>query len=131
MDWGDNILAALVTRGIAEMTRFGVAVGGKASTFSGLTGIGDLIVTCYSKHSRNRYVGQQLALGKKIHDIEKSMTQVPEGVRAVEQIHQYAKEHNISMPITDSVYYLVHKGIHLDEWKKMLIDRPNTNEDNF
>ncbi len=128
---GDNVLAALVTRGIAEMTRFGVAVGGKAVTFSGLTGIGDLIVTCYSPHSRNRYVGQQIALGKNVEDIEKSMVQVPEGVRAVKQIHQYAKENNISVPIIESVYSVLYKGLSLEEWKQMLTERPLTNEDNF
>lgn len=129
-DLGDNALAALVTRGIAEMMRFGVAVGGQASTFAGLTGIGDLVVTCYSAHSRNRYVGQQIVLGRNVEEIEKSMTQVPEGVRAVKQIHQYAKEHNISVPIIDSVYAVLYQGLTLDEWKKMLIERPLTNEDN-
>lgn len=128
---GDNVLAALVTRGIAEMTRFGIAIGGKPTTFMGLTGIGDLIVTCYSKHSRNRFVGQQLALGKNIEEIEASMTQVPEGVRAVKQIYQYAKEHNISVPIIESIYHLLFEGLSIDEWKAMLTDRPLTNEDNF
>lgn len=128
---GDNVLAALVTRGIAEMTRFGLAIGGQPTTFMGLTGIGDLIVTCYSKHSRNRYVGQQLAQGKNIDDIEKSMTQVPEGVRAVKQIYQYAQENNISVPIIESVYHILYKGLSIQEWKKMLIDRPLTNENNF
>lgn len=128
---GDNTLAALVTRGITEMTRFGVAIGGKNATFSGLTGIGDLIVTCYSPHSRNRYVGQQIVLGKKVDEIESSMTQVPEGVRAVKQIHQYAKENNISVPIIDSVYAILYSDLSLDDWKKMLIERPLTNENNF
>ena len=127
---GDNTLAALVTRGITEMTRFGVAIGGKVSTFSGLAGIGDLIVTCYSPHSRNRYVGQQIVLGKKVDEIEASMTQVPEGVRAVKQIHQYAKENNISVPIIDSVYAILYSDLSLDNWKKMLTERPLTNEDN-
>ncbi|MDK2819017.1 MAG: NAD(P)-dependent glycerol-3-phosphate dehydrogenase [Spirochaetota bacterium] len=128
---GDNTLAALVTRGITEMTRFGVAIGGKSATFSGLTGIGDLIVTCYSPHSRNRYVGQQIVLGKKVDEIESSMTQIPEGVRAVKQIHQYAKENNISVPIIDSVYAILYSDLSLDDWKKMLIERPLTNENNF
>lgn len=128
---GDNALAALVTRGIAEMTRFGTAVGGKGVTFSGLTGIGDLIVTCYSKHSRNRYVGQQIVLGKNVAEIEASMVQVPEGVRAVKQIHEYAKENNISVPIIDSVYAILYEGLSLKEWKTLLTARPLTNEDNF
>ncbi|MGL4561633.1 MAG: NAD(P)H-dependent glycerol-3-phosphate dehydrogenase [Brevinema sp.] len=130
-DLGDNALAALVTRGIAEMTRFGIVVGGKASTFTGLTGIGDLIVTCFSEHSRNRYVGKQIVLGRNVYDIEQSMTQVPEGVRAVKQIHQYAKENNISVPIIDSVYKILYEGLTLEEWKQELINRPLTNEDNI
>ena len=128
---GDNTLAALITRGIAEMTRFGVAIGGKATTFAGLTGIGDLIVTCYSQHSRNRYVGQQIVLGKNIEEIEASMVQVPEGVRAVRQIHEYAQKNNISVPIIESVYSILYKGLSLEEWKAMLTERPLTNEDNF
>ncbi|MGL4676798.1 MAG: NAD(P)H-dependent glycerol-3-phosphate dehydrogenase [Brevinema sp.] len=128
---GDNALAALITRGIAEMTRFGVAVGGKATTFSGLTGIGDLIVTCYSQHSRNRYVGQQIALGKKVDEIEKSMVQVPEGVRAVKQIYHYAQENKISVPIIESVYHILYQDLSLEEWKQMLTERPLTNENNF
>ncbi|MGL5956196.1 MAG: NAD(P)H-dependent glycerol-3-phosphate dehydrogenase [Brevinema sp.] len=128
---GDNTLAALVTRGIAEMTRFGIAVGGKTTTFSGLTGVGDLIVTCYSQHSRNRYVGQQIALGKKVTEIENSMVQVPEGVRAVQQIYQYAQENNIAVPIVESVYHILYQNLSLEDWKQMLTARPLTNEDNF
>lgn len=128
---GDNALVALVTRGIAEMTRFGIALGGKATTFSGLTGIGDLIVTCYSAHSRNRYVGQQIVLGKKVDEIEASMVQVPEGVRAVRQLHQYAQENRISVPIIDSIYSVLYEDLSLEEWKNMLTARPLTNEDNF
>jgi len=130
-NYGDNALAAIITRGITEMTRFGVNMGGQPTTFSGLTGLGDLIVTCYSSHSRNRYVGQQIVLGKNIKEIEESMIQVPEGVRAVKQIHQYAKERNISVPIIDSVYYILYKELSLEQWKDTLIERPTTNEDNF
>ncbi|MGL4394054.1 MAG: NAD(P)H-dependent glycerol-3-phosphate dehydrogenase [Brevinema sp.] len=130
-DLGENALAALVTRGIIEMTRFGVAIGAKPSTFTGLTGMGDLIVTCFSENSRNRYVGKQIFLGRNVKDIEESMTQVPEGVRAVKQIHQYAKEHNIETPIIDAVYGILYENITLDEWKNMLIDRPLTNENNI
>lgn len=130
-NFGDNALAAIVTRGIAEMTRFGVHMGGNPMTFSGLTGLGDLIVTCYSPHSRNRFVGQQLVFGKNIKEIEETMTQVPEGVRAVKQIHQYAKEHHISVPIIDSVYAILYEDLNLEQWKQTLIERPLTHEDNF
>lgn len=126
--YGDNALAALVTRGLMEMTRFGVFIGGKPQTFTGLAGIGDLIVTCYSDLSRNRYVGRQIALGRKIDDIEASMTQVPEGVRAVGQVHRFAVENKISMPIVESVYRVLYEGLSLEEWESILRDRPFTTE---
>ncbi|MGL5254412.1 MAG: NAD(P)H-dependent glycerol-3-phosphate dehydrogenase [Brevinema sp.] len=129
--YGDNALAALVTRGIMEMTRFGVSIGGNPQTFSGLTGAGDLIVTCYSEHSRNRYVGKQIAQGHNINDIESSMSQVPEGVRAVQQIYRYAIDHNISMPIVESVYKILFSGLTLEEWKAIITDRPYTVEHNL
>lgn len=129
--YGDNALAALVTRGLMEMTRFGVFVGGKPQTFTGLAGIGDLIVTCYSDFSRNRYVGRQIALGRKITDIEASMTQVPEGVRAVAQVHKFAMENKISMPIVESVYKILYENLSLEEWESILRDRPFTKEYNL
>ncbi|MGL5720968.1 MAG: NAD(P)H-dependent glycerol-3-phosphate dehydrogenase [Brevinema sp.] len=130
-DYGDNALAALVTRGIMEMTRFGIAVGGNPQTFSGLTGAGDLIVTCYSEHSRNRYVGRQIAQGRNINDIESSMSQVPEGVRAVQQIYRYTLDNNISMPIVESVYKVLFEGLSLKEWEAIITDRPYTVEHNL
>lgn len=123
-NYGDNALAALVTRGLAEMIRFGTFVGGDLQTFTGLAGIGDLIVTCYSTHSRNRYVGQQILAGKKIDDIEQSMSQIPEGVRAVKLIYQFACENNISMPIVESVYKILYEDMSLQEWENALTDRP-------
>lgn len=125
---GDNTLAALITRGLAEMTRFGVAVGSNLSTFYGLTGIGDLMVTGYSQHSRNRYVGEQLVLGKSIEEIEKSMVQIPEGIYAIKEIYSYAQEQNISMPITEAVYKILYENLPLKDCEKMLINRPLTNE---
>ncbi|MGL4367806.1 MAG: NAD(P)H-dependent glycerol-3-phosphate dehydrogenase [Brevinemataceae bacterium] len=130
-DLGDNALAAVITRGLAEMTRLGVHSGADPHTFSGLAGIGDLAVTCYSKHSRNRYVGQQIVTGKKASEITASMTQIPEGLRAVRQLHNYAIENNISMPIVQSVYKILYEDLSLEDWKNLLTERPLTNENNF
>lgn len=101
---GDNTKAALITRGLAEIVRFGESMGACKETFYGLSGIGDLIVTCDSMHSRNRRVGALLAEGKNYADIKSTMKQVAEGVYAADAAHKYACQNNISMPITDSVY---------------------------
>jgi len=100
---GDNALAALMTRGLAEMTRFGAAMGAQARTFYGLSGIGDLIVTCISEHGRNRAVGIALGQGKSLADILSGMMGVAEGVTAARGVMGLAKQKNISMPITEEV----------------------------
>ncbi|MBC2856625.1 MAG: NAD(P)H-dependent glycerol-3-phosphate dehydrogenase [Cetobacterium sp.] len=110
MGFGDNAKAALITRGIAEMIRFGKSLGAKEQTFSGLTGIGDLIVTCASKHSRNRYVGEKIGNGEKIEDILAGMVMVAEGVPTVKAVHQKAEELNISMPIVEAIYRVIYEG---------------------
>lgn len=105
MDLGDNAKAALMTRGIAEMARLGVALGGKAKTFSGLSGVGDLIVTCASRHSRNRHVGEELGRGNKLDDIIEQMGMVvAEGVRTTESAWQLARRHKVETPIINEVY---------------------------
>ncbi|MBI4977289.1 MAG: NAD(P)-dependent glycerol-3-phosphate dehydrogenase [Spirochaetes bacterium] len=101
---GDNPRAALITRGLAEIVRFGRSHGANPKTFFGLSGVGDLIVTCASVHSRNHHVGELIAQGKDYEDIKKSMKQVAEGVYAAKAIHEYAKKHKVVMPITESVY---------------------------
>ncbi|MFC1562705.1 NAD(P)H-dependent glycerol-3-phosphate dehydrogenase [candidate division KSB1 bacterium] len=103
-DLGDNTKAALLTRGIAEITRLGVALGAEPKTFSGLAGIGDLIVTCYSSHSRNRFVGEQIGKGNKLSDVLKNMVMVAEGVKTTESVYQLSKKHNIETPIIEKVY---------------------------
>ncbi|MCB0753384.1 MAG: NAD(P)-dependent glycerol-3-phosphate dehydrogenase, partial [Ignavibacteriae bacterium] len=102
--FGDNTKAAIMTRGIAEITRIGIEMGARPETFAGLSGVGDLIVTCMSKHSRNRYVGEQIGAGKKLKTILKSMQMVAEGVATCQSTYELARKHNVETPIVDSVY---------------------------
>lgn len=102
--FGDNTKAAIMTRGIAEISRIGIKMGARPETFSGLSGIGDLIVTCMSKHSRNRYVGEQIGAGKKLKSVLKSMQMVAEGVATCQSSYELARRHNVNTPIVDAVY---------------------------
>lgn len=106
---GDNAKAALLTRGLAEMARFGVAHGGETQTFWGLAGMGDLITTCFSRHGRNRAVGQRLAQGEKRAAILASMEMVPEGVFTTRSVHERAARMGLSMPITAEVYRILYE----------------------
>ena len=108
--YGDNTKAALMTRGLAEMTRLGVALGAHPATFSGLSGVGDLIVTCTSRHSRNRRVGESLGQGATLADLMATMEQVAEGVWNCANARALAAEHDVDMPITEEVYAMVHEG---------------------
>ena len=105
--FGDNTKAAIMTRGVAEISRLGLAMGARPETFAGLSGMGDLIVTCMSKHSRNRYVGEQLGKGKKLKQVLKSMEMVAEGVETSRSASQLAKKHSIETPITNEVYKIL------------------------
>lgn len=107
---GDNSKAALMTRGLAEIARLGTALGAKPETFSGLSGIGDLIVTCASRHSRNRSVGERLGKGESLDDIMGSMKQVAEGVWNAKAARDLAAKHGIEMPITEEVCAIVEDG---------------------
>ena len=104
MGFGDNTRAALITRGLAEMKRFVLAYGGKPETLSGLAGVGDLIVTCTSRHSRNHSVGERLGKGEKIGDILASMQMVAEGVWNSKVVHELAQKLGVDMPISEMVY---------------------------
>lgn len=123
MGFGDNTKAALITRGIAEMTRFGKACGAKEITFSGLSGIGDLIVTCASKHSRNRHVGECLGKGQKLKQILDEMTMVAEGVPTVKAVYEQAKAKNISMPILEATYNILYKDADATSMVTELMER--------
>jgi len=109
MGAGDNTKAALITRGLAEMKRLGAAMGADETTFSGLSGIGDLVVTCASRHSRNRSVGEQLGKGKKIAQILKKMEMVAEGVKTTLSVYMLAKKYRVEMPITREVYEVLYR----------------------
>ncbi len=103
LGYGDNTKGALITRGLAEMSRLGVAMGGRPSTFAGLSGMGDLITTCISKHSRNRYVGEKIAAGMTLAQVLDSMVMVAEGVRTTKSAAELALRHGIEMPITEQI----------------------------
>lgn len=104
LGFGDNTKAALMTRGIAEMKRLGIAMGGKAETFAGLSGIGDLIVTCTSMHSRNRRAGILLGQGKSLQETLDEVKMVVEGVNTVQAACEIAEKYKVSMPITQAIY---------------------------
>lgn len=107
----DNTKAALITRASVEMTRIGEYFGGKKETYAGLAGIGDLIVTCTSQHSRNRYVGEQLGRGKKLDEILETMNMVAEGIYTVKAVHNIALKNKIEMPIAEKLYEVIYNGI--------------------
>lgn len=124
LNFGDNAKAALITRGLAEMTRFGNVMGAHPDTFYGLAGIGDLIATCGSQHSRNRRVGELLGQGKTLSEIETSMHAVAEGVFTSRSIHQIAVREQIDMPIADAVYQVLFEGKCPREATVDLMQRP-------
>ena len=108
--FGDNAKAALMTRGITEISRLGVALGAKSETFSGLSGIGDLIVTCTSMHSRNRRAGILIGQGVKVEDALREVKMVVEGVPATRAAYHLAKQQGIEMPIVEQAYRVLFEG---------------------
>lgn len=125
---GDNTRAAVITRGLAEMTRLGVAMGGEEMTFAGLAGMGDLIATCISPQSRNRYVGEQLGKGRAIGDIISEMNQVAEGAKSCRTVLELAAEYGVDMPITSEVVAVVHEGRSAEEAYRGLLKRTVSHE---
>jgi len=121
--YGDNAKAALITRGLAEIRRLGLAVGARAQTFAGLAGIGDLVVTCMSQHSRNRFLGEQIGKGKTIDEVLDEMNMVAEGVRTTQSIYQLAQRHEIEMPITEAVYSVLFNGERPRDMVRTLMTR--------
>jgi glycerol-3-phosphate dehydrogenase (NAD(P)+) len=105
--FGDNTKAAIMTRGVAEISRLGLAMGAKPETFAGLSGMGDLIVTCMSRHSRNRFVGEQIGKGKKLKQVLKSMDMVAEGIETSRSASQLAAKFEVETPITNEVYNIL------------------------
>ncbi len=110
LGFGTNAKAAIVTRGLAEMTRLGTAMGAKSKTFSGLTGLGDLTTTCFSPQSRNRFVGEQLGKGIRIDQITRTMDMVAEGVETVKAVYRLGQKCRIALPITNEVFKIIYKN---------------------
>ncbi len=110
LGFGDNTRGALITRGLAEIARLGVRLGGRPETFAGLSGMGDLITTCTSPHSRNRYVGEQLGKGRTLEEILSSMHMVAEGVETTRAVHRLSRKAEVEMPISEQVYRVLFEG---------------------
>jgi glycerol-3-phosphate dehydrogenase (NAD(P)+) len=110
LGFGDNAKAALLTRGLVEISRFGVALGGELSTFFGLAGVGDMATTCYSPFGRNRAVGERIGRGERLDEILGSMVNVAEGVPTTRSVHDLARQREIEMPITDELYQVLFEG---------------------
>ncbi len=128
---GDNAKAALITRGIREITRLGVECGANPHTFSGISGIGDLIVTCNSQHSRNRYVGEQLADGKKLDEITSHMNMVAEGIKTTKAIKRLSAKEGIEMPIANELYKVLFEEMSPKKAIENLMTREARSEDEF
>lgn len=120
---GDNTKAALMTRGLAEITRLGVKCGAKRETFFGLSGMGDLIVTCLSRHSRNRLLGEKVGRGKSLSRALSEMVMVAEGVRTTESAHHLARKMKVEMPIVREIYLALFKGKRAEKALKDLMHR--------
>ena len=127
--FGDNTKAALQPRGLAEMARLGVAMGGKAITFAGLSGMGDLIVTCMSRHSRNRHVGDQIGQGKKLQTVLDEMVMVAEGVKTTRSAWELSRRQKVEMPITEKVYEMLFEDKDAKEALAELMGRDPKAED--
>lgn len=115
LGYGDNAKAAVITRGLAEITRLGVELGANPLTYSGLSGVGDLIVTGTSVHSRNWRAGDALGRGEKLEDIERNMGMVIEGISTTKVAHEIAQELGVYMPITTAIYKVIYEGVDVKE----------------
>jgi glycerol-3-phosphate dehydrogenase (NAD(P)+) len=120
---GHNTMAALITRGLAEITRLAVAMGGAAQTLAGLAGLGDLVLTCSGDLSRNRTVGVELALGRKLEEIVSSMKMVAEGIKTTNAVADLAKRHSVEMPICEQMLRMLQFGLSPREAIQRLMDR--------
>lgn len=123
LNLGDNAKAALVTRGLAEITRLGLAMGADPHTFAGLAGLGDLVVTCFSRHSRNRRFGEQVGSGMSLEEARASSRMVVEGVWTTRSVRALARRHGIEMPITEAVYRILFEGLEPGQAVRDLMTR--------
>jgi glycerol-3-phosphate dehydrogenase (NAD(P)+) len=125
LGYGDNAKAALIARGLAEMVRLGVRLGARRETFFGLSGVGDLVATCTSEHSRNRRVGYRLGRGESLQKILESMAMVAEGVYATAAVRELARKHSVEVPITEAVYAVLYEGASpLDQLNALMTREP-------
>ncbi len=125
---GDNTFAALVTRGLGELTRLGVALGGEKDTFYGLSGLGDLIVTCLSEHSRNRKAGKLIGQGKTLEEAKKEVGMVIESIDNIEVAYELGRKNNVYMPIVEMVYKVIYEQLDPQEAVKNLMTRDRKSE---
>ncbi|MFB6273265.1 MAG: NAD(P)H-dependent glycerol-3-phosphate dehydrogenase [Salinibacter sp.] len=128
VSYGDNAKAALVTRGLAEIRRLGEAMGADPRTFAGLSGIGDLVATCMSRHSRNRYVGEQISSNKSLDEVLDEMEMVAEGVRTTRSVYNLAQRHGVEMPITEAVHAILFDNKSPRKMVKRLMTRSAKHE---
>ncbi|MDR3349032.1 MAG: NAD(P)-dependent glycerol-3-phosphate dehydrogenase [Acidaminococcales bacterium] len=128
LGYQDNIKAAAMTRGLAEISRLGVALGANPATFLGLAGMGDLISTCTSKHSRNRWAGEQLAKGRKVEDILAGTNMVVEGIKAISSAYALSAELSVEMPITKELYHVIYEGKDISAAVADLMNRGSKSE---
>ncbi|KAA9026136.1 NAD(P)H-dependent glycerol-3-phosphate dehydrogenase [Niallia endozanthoxylica] len=128
LGYGDNAKAALITRGLAEISRLGTKMGASPLTFAGLAGIGDLIVTCTSVHSRNWRAGNLLGKGKNLQEVLDNMGMVVEGVRTTKAAHQLAQKYNVNMPIANALYDVLFNGVNAKDAVDSLMARMKTHE---
>ena len=128
MGLGDNTFAALITRGLSELARLGVSLGGQKDTFYGLSGLGDLIVTCLSDHSRNRRAGKLIGQGKTIEETRQEVGMTIESLDNIVVAHELGKIHNIEMPIVEAVYGILYNGLKPEEAVNALMNRAKKDE---
>lgn len=131
LGYGDNTKAALMTRGVAEITRLGIAMGGRPETFSGLSGIGDLIVTCTSNHSRNHNAGYLIGQGKSYKEAMEEVKMVVEGVYSAKAALSLAKKYNVEVPITQQINRVLFEGASVKEAATALLLREKTTESDW
>ena len=129
LGFGANTRIAMITRGLVEMTRLGIALGARQETFMGLAGMGDLVLTCTDNLSRNRRMGLALAAGKNISEAQEEIQQVVEGVMAAEAVHEVADQRSIEMPICQQVYKILYQGVSPREAVSALMSRELKSED--
>ena len=125
---GDNTFAALITRGLGELSRLGVELGGEKDTFYGLSGLGDLVVTCLSEHSRNRKAGILIGQGKSLEETKTEVGMVIESIDNIEVAYELCKLHKIDMPIVETVYKVIYEKLNPQEAVQNLMTRAKKSE---